>query len=346
MLLKIKNRIDKELKHYIRSIDTLYSLNRISPLLFRVIRDFISREGKRIRPILFVVGYLGFAKKAAPGLYRSAISLELLHDFMLIHDDIIDKSETRRKKPSMHTMLNSYLLNNKSAKFNGQDLSIVAGDVLYALALHSFLSVKEDMQRKEMALKKLIEAAIYTGSGEFIELLYGIKNIDKIKKEDIYKIYDFKTANYTFASPLSMGAILAGAKKSQIIKLFQYGIYLGRAFQIKDDVLGMFGTQAKIGKSNFTDLREAKKTILIWHAYNNASKENKLAMKRILSKINIDKQDLLRMRKIILASGTLDYVRREINGLIKKAECLSRSFQMQEKYRRLLELYAEKLLAT
>jgi geranylgeranyl diphosphate synthase type I len=108
----------------------------------------------------------------------------------------------------------------------------------------------------------------------------------------------------------------------------------------------MFGTQAKIGKSNFTDLREAKKTILIWHAYNNASKENKLAMKRILSKINIDKQDLLRMRKIILASGTLDYVRREINGLIKKAECLSRSFQMQEKYRRLLELYAEKLLAT
>ena len=207
MIARIKNRIEQELIFYIRNADKAYSLSKISPLLYGSIQNFLSRKGKRTRPILFVVSYLAFAKKPVSGLYRSAVSLELLHDFMLVHDDIIDKSATRRGEPSMHKMLNRHLANYKKIKFTGQDLTIVIGDVMYAMALEAFLSIKEDMLRKEAALKKLIQAAIYTGSGEFIELLFGAKNIDKITKEDIYKIYDLKTANYTFATPLCMGAI-------------------------------------------------------------------------------------------------------------------------------------------
>ncbi|MCX5703967.1 MAG: polyprenyl synthetase family protein [Candidatus Omnitrophica bacterium] len=343
--MKIKNKIDSQLAGYILDIDKLYSLSKISPLLFKNIRNFIRRDGKRIRPILFVIGYLGFAKKAAYGLYRSAVALEIFHDFMLVHDDIIDKSDTRRGKPSMHAALNRYLKDYKNIKFDGQDLSIVAGDVMYAMAIHAFLSVKEDMRRKEAALKKLIEAAIYTGSGEFIELLYGAKNIEEIKKSDIYKIYDLKTANYTFASPLSIGAILAGARKNQVEKLFKYGIYLGRAFQIKDDILGMFGVKAKIGKSNLTDLQEAKKTILIWYAYRNSKRKHKLAIKRILAKRNIYKKDLLRIRKIVLAAGALDYAKKEVHALIRKALAINKGSQMHLKYRQSLDSYAGKLLS-
>jgi geranylgeranyl diphosphate synthase, type I len=344
MFLKIKNKIEKELTAYIRSLDRLHALSRISPVLFKHIQDFLCREGKRIRPVLFVIGYQGFTKRNAAGIYRSAVSLELLHDFLLVHDDIIDKSETRRGKPSMHAMLNRYLAPCQNLKFNGQDLSIVVGDVIYALALHAFLAVRENKDHKEAALKKLIEAAIYTGSGEFIELLSGTKKLERINKNEIYKIYDYKTANYTFATPLVMGALLAGADKKQADILFKYGILLGRAFQIKDDILGIFGEKKETGKSNLTDLKEAKKTVLIWYAYRHSDNKNKAAIKRIFSKNNVGRQDLLKMRRIIRQTGALDYAQKEISALINQAEKLSGKSRLRRPYINSVNNYARKLL--
>jgi len=344
MLSKIQNKIEKRLIAYIRDLNRLHSLNKISPVLFRNISDFILRKGKRLRPTLFVIGYLGFVEKAAPNLYESALSLELIHDFLLVHDDIIDRSDLRRGKPSMHNMLNEYLRNYKDIKFNGQELAIVVGDVMYAMGMHAFLSIKEKPALKERALKKLIETAIYTASGEFIEILYGVKSIEKIKREDIYKIYDYKTAYYTFACPLSIGAILGGAQENQVKRLFQYGIYLGRAFQIKDDILSMFSNEDEINKSVLTDLQQAKKTILIWYAYRNSTKENKSAIKKILSKENINEKDLFKMREIISVSGALDYAKEEISKLIEKAHALKPYSGMRTKYRTILRDYAYELL--
>lgn len=344
MFLGIKKRIDGELSRFTASIDHAYSLNKISTALFKTIKDFISRKGKRVRPILFVVGYFGFSKKAAPGLYRSALSIELMHDFMLIHDDIIDKSSTRRGKPSMHEVLNRYLTGYKNIKFNGQDLAIVAGDVLYAMSLRAFLSIRERLARKEKAFKKLIDAAIYTGSGEFIEFLLGLKGIDKITKNDIYKIYDFKTANYTFASPLAIGAILGGATDKEVNRLFHYGIYLGRAFQIKDDYMGMFSEEKETGKSNLTDLQEAKLTLLLWYAYHHSGGKDQRMMKRILSKKNVAFADLLEMRKIVTRSGALDYAKKEVEACIKNAQSLIARIKMRPPYRDMLSQYAKEIL--
>jgi len=345
MLNGIKNKIEKSLKSYTRDLDGLYSLNRISPFLAKNIKEFVLREGKRIRPILFVIGYLAYGKRQPPALYRSAISLELLHDFMLIHDDIIDKSDTRRGKPSLHKKLNGYLKRYKGIKFSGQDLSIVIGDMLYALAINAFLSIKVEPKRKEKALKKFIEAAFYTGSGEFIELALGLKDIEMITKTDIYKIYDLKTAYYSFAYPLSLGATLAGAEDSQIKKIFRYGVYLGRAFQIKDDILGLFGDEKRTGKSSLTDLQEAKKTLLIWYAYNHSTGLNKSTIKRILSAQKVETIDLLKIRKIISTSGALDYAKKEVSDFIKKARDLNASLKMRTGYKNLLLRYSEKTLS-
>ena len=344
MFLEIKSRLEYQLTRYIRDIDKSYSLSKISPVLSKHIKDYICRKGKRIRPLLFVIGYLGFAKKPSPGLYRSALSMELLHDFLLVHDDIIDKSSTRRGKPSMHAMLNNYLSAYKNIKFSGEDLAIVIGDLMYAMALHAFLSIKENPRQKEMALKKFIDAAIYTGCGEFVELLYGAKGIDEIKKEDIYKIYDLKTANYTFASPLAIGATLAGAPDKEVNRLFRYGIYLGRAFQIQDDILGIFSKKKEIGKSNLTDLQEGKLTLLIWYAYRQAGAKEKRAIKNILSKKNVVRTDLLNMRKIISGSGALGYARNEINDLIKKAQTLNRISAMKPRYKKSLDNFSKEML--
>lgn len=343
--MKIKNKVEKELKNYIHDIEKLYSLHKISPLLFKHIKDFILRSGKRIRPVLFIVGFRGFSNKILPGLYKSAISCELLHDFMLIHDDVIDKSETRRGKPSMHVMFNKYLDNKKRAKFNGEDLSIVAGDVMFALSLHTFLSVKQDYKEKERALKILLDAAMYTGSGEFIELLSGIKSVGEINKKDIYKIYDLKTAYYTFSAPLMIGAILAKAEKKEIDKLFKYGIYLGRAFQIKDDILDMFAEEDQIGKSTLTDLKEAKKTIPIWYAYKKSNSKNRRFIEKILSKEKANKNDLVKIREIAVNTGALDCSKTEISFFLDKAKEIISSSKMKLEYKNLLKGYCEQILS-
>lgn len=344
MIAQIQLNIDKELKNFINTTNKCYKLNSISPLLYQSIKNFILRKGKRLRPALFIIGYLGYTKKPASNMYTSAISLELLHDFMLVHDDIIDKSDTRRGKPSMHKMLNNHLRNYTKIKFNGQDLAITIGDVLYAMAINAFLSIKENMDRKETALKKFIESAIYTGSGEFIELLLSVKNIDKIKKQEIYRIYDFKTAHYSFASPLATGAILAGADKKQIDILLKYGTFLGRAFQIKDDILGIFGNEKQIGKSVFTDLQESKKTILIWYAYKNSSRENKKYIKHIMSKEKISIADLEKIRKIIINTKALYLAKKEIGFLIRSAQNSYKQLKMKEKYKTFLNNYSLDLL--
>ena len=344
MFNKIKNGIDKELPRFMKETNRAYSLSKLSPLLYKNIDRFIRSKGKRARPVLFVIGYLGFAKKEVPGLYTSALSLELLHDFMLVHDDIIDKSDTRRGSPSMHASLNKYLESIKNIKFSGQDLAIVVGDIMYAIGLHAFLKVKENPLHKEKAMKRLIEAAIYTGSGEFLELIYGIKDIAKITKDDIYKVYDLKTAHYTFASPLVIGSTLAGASIAEVNKLFRYGACLGRAFQIKDDILGMFGREKEIGKSTLTDLKEAKKTILVWQAYRNSANIEREIIKNILTKKTVTRGDLQTMRRIVKESGALNYAQNQIWVLLKKANLILRSSHMAALYKGTLNEYSQGLL--
>ncbi|MFH1771582.1 MAG: polyprenyl synthetase family protein [Candidatus Omnitrophota bacterium] len=344
MFKSLKSRIDKELPSFIHDIQTRYSLNNISPLLSKSIKDFVLRDGKRIRPILFAIGYLGYAAKAAPGLIRSALSIELLHDFMLVHDDIIDKSDTRRGKPSLHTLFNKHISRYRGIKFSGQDLAIVAGDIMYAMAIDAFLSIKVGMRYKEKALKKFIAAAVNTGAGEFIELLGGLKDIRDIRLKDIYKVYDYKTASYTFATPLATGAILAGAPQNQTDNLYSYGICLGRAFQIKDDLLGIFGDEKKTGKSTLTDLQEAKKTLLIWHAYSNSGNKVRKTIHNILSRKTVSKKDLCRMRKIITETGSLEFTKREILRLVKKSEAIISNTSMKRNYMEALLSWSDKLL--
>lgn len=344
MIQRIKNKIERRLFGYARNIDKEFALNKISPLLSKSIRNFLTRQGKRIRPTLFIVSYLGYTKKPARNLYACAISLELLHNFMLIHDDIIDNADLRKGLPSMHRMLDGYLKGYKKAKFKGTDLAIVIGDIVYAMAINTFLSIQENFKRKEMALKKFTEAALYTGSGEFVELLCGLKDIRKITKNDIYKIYDLKTAHYTFCSPLVIGAILAGAKSQEINKLTRYGLYLGRAFQVRDDILDMFSKESEIGKPALTDLREAKKTLLLWYAFKKTTLRNKSYIARTLSKNNVTRFDLIKIRGIVRESGALDYAKQEISFLLKQAQKISASLTMRYEYKRTLDIFSEEYL--
>ena len=346
MFYKIKKSIDKSLNGFTKTIYNRYGLKKISPLLHKTIKDFITRKGKRLRPAFFILGYKGFSSKSPPGLYTCALGIELLHDFFLVHDDLVDKSDTRRGKPSMHKVLEKHLAKCKNIKFSGEDSSLIAGDVIYAMAMDAFFSIKEHPSRKEKALHNFIKTALLTASGEFLEILTGAKKLNRITKDDIYKIYDYKTAHYTFVSPLTTGAILAGAGQKQIDKLFNFGIYLGRAFQIKDDILGMFGDEKKIGKSILSDLQEAKKTLLIWQAYKNCGKKYKSTIDRILTKKKIYPADLTAMRKIIVESGSLRYAEKEIKNLTEKAKTALSASSLRKQHKKTLLSYSETITKT
>lgn len=344
MLKHLKNRVNEELISLLSETEKNYKLSAFSPVLFHSIKNFILREGKRLRPLLFLLGYLGFSHRRPPGLYRSAAAIEILHSFFLVHDDIIDRALLRRGKPSMHQLFNRHLKKYKKTKFTGEDLAIVTGDIIYALALAAFLAIKENPRRKEDALRRFIEAAFYTACGEFADTFSSIKDVRETTLKDIYRIYDYKTAVYSFVCPLTTGAVLGGASSADIHQLAQYGISIGRAFQIRDDILGIFGSAGQTGKSSLTDLQEAKRTILIWHAYNHSLPKEQGLINDVLSKNKVRQSDLTAMQEIIRAAQSRDYAEKEIARLLQCSTDVLSSVKMKQRYKDILIKYSGELL--
>lgn len=344
MINKWQKDIDKSLRLFLRDIERKYKLRLISNTLFSSIKDFLVRKGKRIRPLLFLIGYQGYARKniAYRQLLRSALAFELLHDFMLIHDDIIDKSKLRRGKPTLHNVFNKklrYPAGNELGSF----LSIVAGDLLFALAVEAFLSIKEDAQRKQNALKKFSESAVFTSVGEFIDITSAAKNIEKIKLKDVSLIYVYKTAKYTFEYPLIIAATLAGVKVSELAKLSKMAILIGQAFQIQDDLLDVFSTRKIIGKSVLNDLSESKKTLLLWKTYRNLKSADKKIIKKLLEKKTKNYSDLIKFRALIRKADAQAYCVNRIDSLLKKGGKILSKLKMKNKFKLLLQEFLHSL---
>ncbi len=344
MLKQIRKKIDEQLKIFFASDELALSLTKSNLLLYKELRNFVLSKGKRIRPALFVLAYDGLTTRKSKDIYKTAISFELLHDFFLIHDDIIDRSDLRRGAPSIHKALAKNLKHSANIGPSGSDLAIISGDILFSLALKAFLSSEAYSNNSFKALNKFINCSFYTELGEYIEMLESIKNIAQVKKEDIYKIYKLKTARYTFSYPLSIGAELASASKKTIKDIFDYGIYVGIAFQIKDDILGLFANEEKSGKSSLSDLNEAKKTLLIWKAFQTASSKDKKAIKTLLFKTKINKQDLYMMRSIVERTGSLTYAKKEINRYYSQSQKILTSLKMKEVQKRELNLFTKRIL--
>ena len=338
MIETIKRQIEVSLRSFLQRIKHEYKLRLVNPILFESIKDFTLRKGKRIRPLLLILSYKGYSKNGArlsPSLYNASTCIELLHNFMLIHDDIIDRSNLRRGKPTLHKLLEKAAKTRNQEKL-GYDLSIIAGDIVYALAIDAFLSIDEEPRRKEQALKHFIKTAAFTAMGEFIDIIHGVEKIERIKEKDIFLNYTLKTAKYTFECPLVIGAILAGAKREDIVKLSHFGISIGQAFQIQDDILGIFGSEDTIGKSILSDIAEFKKTLLVCHAYDKLDSKKKAIFMRYFSKPEKSYYDLVAIRKIFINSKSLHYSLYKIQSLLDKSRNTINTLNIKNTYRQLI----------
>ncbi len=331
MIETIKQNVNLHLAQFVDKAKREYKLDEINPYLYKCIKDFCLRDGKRIRPILLILSYKGYSpktKRVSSSLYSASTSIEMLHNFMLIHDDIIDKSDLRRGKPTMHKMLGK-IIKTDSPDTLGCDLAIVAGDLIYALAIDSFLSIKEESSRKQKALKYFTQTVTFTAMGEFIDTLDGLKQVKDIKEKDVLLNYSLKTARYTFENPLVIGAILAGADNKEIKKLEKIGLLIGQAFQIQDDIIGMFDTEKNIGKSLLSDLSELKKTMLVCHAYENLSAPQRKKFLNIFNKEKKSLEDLEDVKEIFLNAGSLEYCLRQVQQRVEKSTKLLDNLKMR-----------------
>ncbi|MDP8212425.1 MAG: polyprenyl synthetase family protein [Candidatus Zapsychrus exili] len=339
MIIDIKKQIDQRISSFLDKIDQEYKISALNAQLYKNIKEFSLRDGKRIRPILFILSYLGYSspsKRTTVSLYETSIAIELLHNFMLIHDDIIDESSLRRNKPTMHIMFKKTAV-TKNKKKLGRDLAIIAGDLLYAIAIRSFLSIKASPAKKERALKYFIETTAITAMGEFLDTINGFKSLAQIKEKDVMLNYTLKTSRYTFSCPLVTGAILSGAKESDIKKLSELGILIGQAFQIQDDIIGIFGNEKVIGKSILSDLQESKKTLLTAHAYKKLKKEKRTLFLKYFNKKTKRISDLNCIKKIFIDAGSLEYSLKEVESRAKKSLEILRSLRMKPTYKKEIE---------
>jgi geranylgeranyl diphosphate synthase type I len=338
MLDQFRNKIDRSLAAFLTTVRTKHKLHLVNPILYDSIREFSLRKGKRIRPLLLILAYLGYSPKDKTpprSLYNASTCIEFLHNFMLIHDDIIDCSDLRRGRPTMHRVLRRTIPCADPDKL-GMDLAIIAGDIFYALAIDAFLSIDEDPLRKERALKYFVQTAAFTAMGEFIDTVHGVDKVKNVKERDVFLNYSLKTARYTFDCPLVTGAILAGAPENEIRLLAEFGLLIGQAFQIQDDIIGIFETEKTIGKSILSDLAEGKKTILVVHAYDHLRGVHRQGFLRIFNRPKKTFADLEAVRKIFIASGSLEYALNAVRVRAIKADAILKKLTIRDKYRDLI----------
>ena len=335
MFDKTMNKIDIALGEFIREAGDRMGLEKASSALYSGILEFVTRPGKRIRPVLFAISYKGYCPEKSSGnngLIKCSLAFELLHDFLLVHDDVIDNSDLRRGKPTLHKVFNKKL-KVPADKRIGSDLAIVAGDIIAALAVEALLSFKAPIERKEKALLEFTRAMSITGLGEFIDIVNNLTPMENIKKKDVLLTYIYKTARYTFEAPLVIGAIFAGTGKAELNKLSLLGTALGQAFQLQDDMLDIFFPISKTGKPVLSDIAESKKTLMAWKTYENLDPSGRKKAAALLSKKEKTQEDLEEFKTLIISSKAGKYCLDLAFSLLDESKLLISKLKMKPCFR-------------
>lgn len=300
-----------DLKDYKRKIDDIIS----SEKALRIFKEYNAgnfmdeyynlfleycKGGKRLRAYLVDLGYRLIANKSNEDVLLPSLSFEIFQAGILAHDDIIDKSEVRRFIPSMYVKLG----NNHEAISK----TICMGDLSFAVANDMLCKSNFSQECILKAIREWNNLIFFTIAGEIKDIT--LSNSETYEEKDIFEMYRLKTSLYTTTGPLKMGAILAKANDRELEILQKFGDNLGIAFQIKDDIIGIFGDEHKIGKSILSDMREGKKTILTSHFIKNADSESLKKFNKIYGNQNATREDLNKLKLLFNKFFSLDYAQK------------------------------------
>ena len=303
-----KNQIDKNIDDVLEkeinnalNDDIKYSFNELKRL---------SKGGKRVRGILIKIGQLlnGLNDDSYLPL---ATAFEIFQTSVLIHDDIIDEADTRRSMPTI-TALNP--------DHNGVSKAICVGDLGFFLSYKLINESSFDNDIKSKIIKYYTDTLYNTVIGEIIDVLLPIKDFKyhlEMDEQEIYDIYINKTSWYTFIGPLLLGAISSNIEEDKLKSIIDIGLNLGIAFQIKDDLLGLYSTNDNMGKTS-TDVKENKQTIIYKYAIDHANPEEKEVINRLYGK-ELNEEDTKTLLDLFVSLNAKDNAERLVKEHTDKA---------------------------
>ncbi|MHA7277696.1 polyprenyl synthetase family protein [Arthrobacter sp. Hz1] len=275
----------------------------------------LTAGGKRLRALLCYWGFRGAGGQAgASEPILAGVALELFQAAALIHDDVIDRSDTRRGSPSVHRQFGALHERNRwhlSPDRFGVSAAVLTGDMCLSFSEEQFSDIGAGAASGTRARTIFNRMRTEVMAGQYLDLLeeaVGPGRTPAEAAERAQQIIRFKSAKYSVEHPLGLGGALAGADAPLLGGYSAFSLPLGEAFQLRDDVLGVFGDPTVTGKPAGDDLREGKRTLLIAQALQGGSPADRTLLNGRLGQADLDDDDVARLRDTISSSGALQAV--------------------------------------
>ncbi|AEW92846.1 MULTISPECIES: polyprenyl synthetase family protein [Streptomycetaceae] len=303
--------IEAILDEFLRTKSAQATAHNMPPTAASVLADFLHAGGKRLRPLLCVLGWhaAGGPAPAPAEVLQVSAALEMFHAFALIHDDVMDDSDTRRGHPTVHRVLavtHATGRRPRTADRIGTGAAILIGDLALCWTdelIHTAHLTARQLRRVLTLLDVMRTEVMY---GQYLDVT--ASGAPNPGLESALAIVRYKTAKYTVERPLHIGAALAGAPQRVLDALTAYAMPLGEAFQLRDDLLGVFGDPEVTGKSRLDDLREGKHTALIALALRESRPDQVTLLRELLGRPDIGEDEAARIGRILTASGARAHV--------------------------------------
>jgi len=337
-LQEIKGRVDHALdSHLSKVVEGAQKEDELMGKMLAHTHRAMLAGGKRVRPAMVLQGYAaadGVEKRDA--ITQVAVGVEYVHAFLLMHDDIIDRDDIRHSTPTMH----AYCRDNAHQFFApqydaierehfGRSAAIVVGDYLFALGNEMIYTADFPAEDIVRAMRVLQKVTRQTSIGEFQDV--AMEYARDVTREQILSMYENKTARYTFEGPLHVGAVLAGASETFLKQLSAFAVPLGIAFQIQDDMLGVYGDTEKTGKSVGSDVAEGKVTLIAHEALSRADKVQRARLEEVLGKKGLTEDELQDFIEITEMTGARTHVSDEMQKYLQEAREKLSLIPLQEK---------------
>lgn len=277
----------------------------------RAVADLVHVGGKRLRPAFVYWGHRAAGADHDPAVLHAAAAVELLHTFALIHDDVMDRSNWRRGHPAVHAGLAQAHLRQGmlgDPDWFGVGGAILAGDLAFVWSDRLFDEAPLPAAALDRARRVFTELRVEVMAGQFLDLR--LAGLVAATEDDALRVALLKSGRYTVTRPLQLGAALGGGDQRLDAALVGYGDAIGLAFQLRDDVLGLFGDPETTGKGALEDLREGKRTMLILRALKLCRPEQRDALLLLLGKAELDQRDADWARDLVRDCGALASVER------------------------------------
>lgn len=273
-----------------------------------MVREYTDRRGKYARPNLALLWCELYGGKVEDA-FLSACGIQMVEDWILLHDDWEDQNELRRGKPAAHILY-------------GDVFAINAGDAGHMLQWKIVHDASKAPKVGEEIYDKFYDILLVAAEGQYYDLkLARGKDITHFTLDDYWRSIHAKSAYYSVYGPMQLGAIAAGQPDRAIRQMEDYGTLIGRAFQIKDDILDCTSTEEVLGKTIGTDIYEGTKTAILWHFVQNASPPELEEVKAIYAKDRKDKtqEEVNRVIKLFENTGSIKFAQDLVDSLGREA---------------------------